>query len=316
MRRVPESTWVAASQSLSWPDDAVGHEVRCLESALENVIHRDWLLTSRSELEVANRHMENLTNTLGRGGPVSDQNARVIISSLLPTVLATCRPLLNSERIVESSIFDAARKAEKLAREAAEGVESAVETVTHEAFKHQAERISAHVREASESAKAAREAAEQAGVASNARYFQTQARAHQVASRWWLAVTLLGAAATLSVLGWMLLALKDDSADLSLAGAGLRVALVSFCAYLVAWCGRSFRAEKHNQITNQRRQIALNTLDALTGAAGDDDRMKASVIGQVTAAIFGATSSGYGPSDEPTAGPMSTLVEKVFLSKR
>jgi hypothetical protein len=87
-----------------------------------------------------------------------------------------------------------------------------------------------------------------------------------------------------------------------------RVVLLSFFTYFIAWSARNYRANRHNEVVNTHRRIALSTFETFAKAAEGDKDTKNAVLIQTTQAIFSAQRSGY-LGKEPDAGPQSTIVE-------
>ena len=75
-----------------------------------------------------------------------------------------------------------------------------------------------------------------------------------------------------------------------------------------AWCGRMYKAEKHQLVINSYKAHALRTFQAFSNAA-PDDATKSAVLLETTKAIFGAFSPGY--IDNPTT-PSSGEALKIF----
>lgn len=58
------------------------------------------------------------------------------------------------------------------------------------------------------------------------------------------------------------------------------------------WCGRLYKAARHQSAINKHRANALRTFQACTKAASDDDARNA-VLMETTKSIFAMTQSGY-----------------------
>lgn len=315
---------------LGWSEAECVEEIDRILLLLDNLSGLDLTLVPRGQL--ANAHTQLLVFE-GKLKPLENQSSDADASKTAGWVVdnghnhlsGPSQPLFMFGTYVPEQLFADAREATKAAQDAADRVKNLVEETVGAGLAREGKRLAELQESAAESAKAAQEAAENAGMAANAKFFESQAKKHKNAGWWWLVLTGVLAIVTLTIAGLMFDQLLDlspgDGVDLendprfSIAGAAVRVALLSFVAYLVAWSGKNYRAEKHNQILNERRHIALNTLKALTDAAKDDREIRISVIGQATATMFGATSSGYGREEESAAGPLSTVVEKLLTKK-
>jgi hypothetical protein len=184
--------------------------------------------------------------------------------------------------------------------------------------------------------KAAREAAAGTGIAEHAKHFETEAREHRNAARWWLLASAFMAAATL-VIGLCLAnsyahllhagnaaaspvksiattgqpgaAMQEIGAGLSIQLALARLIIFSILYVATLWCGRNYKAHKHNQITNRHRQLALRTFEAFNNSTADVGTKNA-VLLQTTAAIFGAPSTGFS-ADDGDSGAQPKIIELV-----
>jgi hypothetical protein len=76
------------------------------------------------------------------------------------------------------------------------------------------------------------------------------------------------------------------------------------------WCGRIYKATKHQAVTNQHRANALKTFQAFVKAALDDATRDA-VLLETTRSIFTIAPSGYLETSEPSAEPVSKLMEII-----
>jgi hypothetical protein len=152
-----------------------------------------------------------------------------------------------------------------------------------------------------------REAAAEQGVARKAIHFGSVARSHAIHSYAWIVVT--------AALAYGLLTLIHDtienpkhappfaSQDWWVAGNlsyfGARVLGVSVLSFLLVVSVRSFRASRHNQITNAHRASALGTFQELRDAASGP--VADAVLLQATDAIFRPQPTGFG--DESVGAP-------------
>jgi hypothetical protein len=68
------------------------------------------------------------------------------------------------------------------------------------------------------------------------------------------------------------------------------------------WCGKSYRAYRHNAVVNRHRQNALATFEAFAKAASDAETKNA-VLLQATQCIFSPQQTGYVSGEPETAMP-------------
>ena len=80
-------------------------------------------------------------------------------------------------------------------------------------------------------------------------------------------------------------------------------ALVGILVYIAGWCGRMFRVNKHNEVTNRHRALSLKTVQAFSEAARSGEAKEAVLMGAAKC-IFEARSTGL--ATEPLAAPTTT----------
>jgi hypothetical protein len=160
---------------------------------------------------------------------------------------------------------------------------------------------------------AARKASGELSVGKHAQHFANAAHAHGESASRWLKTTAGAGALTLGLAAyqWMIVWQHDkplspgQSAQLIFAKA--LVFSVAISATL--WCGKVYRALRHNEIVNRHRANALSSFEALAEST-DDAATKNAVLIQATTSIFAPQPSGFSTSDADTAGP-SQLIELV-----
>jgi hypothetical protein len=180
---------------------------------------------------------------------------------------------------------------------------------------------------------AARTASLGSGVAAHAKCFEEEAKANARVAVIWLAVFVVMAAVT-AAFGFYLA--DHYSASPPTAGGNVgardsvpvemplaraiqvavaRLFIFSVLYFATVWCGRMFKAHKHNELVNRHRQHSLRTFEAFLAATSDDATRNA-VLLQTTTAIFAQTNTGFisGDSDSP---PQPHVIEMVksFNSK-
>ena len=161
---------------------------------------------------------------------------------------------------------------------------------------------------------AAREAAASAGAAAFTHEFDKEARTLAVGSRWWLGVAALFAVCTVvaALVSFFWPLLPDDANS----WATLRhvVAKVSVIAVLftgTVWCGRIYRAIKHQSSINRHRALSLKTFQAFVKAT-DDPATRDAVLLAATRSIFANVPTGL--VDERSAN-QDTSVNVLEMGK-
>lgn len=107
------------------------------------------------------------------------------------------------------------------------------------------------------------------------------------------------AVATAFLHKWEWLAPKDTFQAVQLGLS--KVIIFAAIAYMLLLCARNFLAHKHNSIVNKHRQNALLTFNALTEAAGNEERRDV-ILTYAAACIFTPQETGYtkgGSSEKP-----------------
>lgn len=142
----------------------------------------------------------------------------------------------------------------------------------------------------------ARSAAGQVGVAKYSEYFASEAEQHRRAGNWWLLVTVVVALAAIGFGVFLLQSYIKQAQELTVAKsiqlAVAKAAVLSVLYMAVVWCGRVYKAQRHNQVVNRHRLNALNTFEAFVKAASDD-QTKNAVLLQAARATFSPQKTGY-----------------------
>ena len=122
---------------------------------------------------------------------------------------------------------------------------------------------------------AIRSSAGEAGVASYAEQFQSEASSAQSRGRCWLGATVIAALAAVSfIVAYDSLAWPQQVESMSvLTVARLALTKVSVALLLVGatvWCGRQYRALTHQQTINRHRALSLRTVQAFVEGTTDE----------------------------------------------
>lgn len=149
----------------------------------------------------------------------------------------------------------------------------------------------------------------QVTVAEHATAFKNEADKHRRVAYGWLVATALVAAGTLGVLLYNLIVTQRQDATQYMSAAHVtqlvfaKVVVYSLLGSATVWCGRMYRAHRHNEVVNRHRQNALTSFEAFV-AASKDEQSKSAVLIQATNSIFMPQHTGYSTSDaEPNAMP-------------
>lgn len=161
---------------------------------------------------------------------------------------------------------------------------------------------------------AAREASADAGVGVFTGDFSAQAVSNDAEAKNWLIATGVAAAVTLIVaVGAMFIKVGDSNAEIAQFLTSKILALVVLISATV-WCGRLYKAAKHQGASNRHRAHALKTFQAFAQAT-DDESTRNAVLLETTRSIFGPTATGYLDSSEPATDAGTKILEIIKSSK-
>ena len=162
---------------------------------------------------------------------------------------------------------------------------------------------------AKDAAKVARESAGEAGAAEFTGAFRDQAKAADTASSVWLRATglIFASALTATVVFIVLHACgipRNPTTTEAIIYLGWRVGVVGLLVGGAAWCGRHFRANRHNHEVNQHRAACMENMQAFQRAAEDQgvkdmvvlEFSKAAAQGMPTGFISGQADGRVGAS--------------------
>lgn len=153
--------------------------------------------------------------------------------------------------------------------------------------------------------KASRDAAGGIGASRHATLFAAEATEHRTAATTWLRLTAgMAALSLIAVLSNLVLAYKLPllSGAMVAQVAIAKVLLFSLLLSATVWCGRSYRAAKHNEVVNRHRQNALSSFEAFVEAASDE-QTKNAVLLHASQSIFLPQHSGFAASDAEHQSP-------------
>jgi hypothetical protein len=163
---------------------------------------------------------------------------------------------------------------------------------------------------------AAREASASAGVGVFTSDFAAQADKLEIAADGWLKLTgVFGATTLLFALAsaFAPLGAQATSAQILQYMSSKFVILVTLLTATI-WCGRLYKATKHQAVTNSHRANSLKTFQAFIKAASDSPTRDA-VLLETTRSIFALAPTGYLESSEPAADT-GTKVMEIFKGSK
>ena len=152
--------------------------------------------------------------------------------------------------------------------------------------------------------------------------FGQLAKKHRKVGYGWLiaiiAILLVTAAAPIFIYNYFPLIPDSKGEWLTLDNINrsfLKIVIIFTLLYFVSQCIKNYKANRHLQVVNEHRSLALLTFTTFVDHAGDDKDVKHAVLLEVTKTIFSSNSSGYVPSEND--GPDSKLIELLttFRSK-
>ncbi|MEI8140611.1 MAG: hypothetical protein WCI03_12180 [bacterium] len=154
----------------------------------------------------------------------------------------------------------------------------------------------------------AREASAAAGAAVFTQDFNNESDKLEQRALPWLKWGIVCGIATLiaAVLSWFWTQDKLDNGQIIQKIASKVIAL-SVLATATIWCGRMYKALRHQAVTNRHRALALQTFQAFSAAA-TDNQTKNAVLLEATRSIFALQSTGL---VDPSAEESSTSIIEI-----
>ena len=141
----------------------------------------------------------------------------------------------------------------------------------------------------------AREASASAGVATFTSEFDSEAKTLAQSSRWWLrAVGVLALLTITSAIGsffWPALP-EDANSWATLRHVVSKVSVIAILFTGTVWCGRIYRALRHQRSINRHRALSLKTFQAFVQAT-DDPATRDAVLMAATKSIFANVPTGF-----------------------
>lgn len=165
----------------------------------------------------------------------------------------------------------------------------------------------------------AREAAGKAGVGHFTSNFETEAKKLGTAAIWWLLFSAVAAGGTIALaiifLGFLKVTGHADTTELVQLAIS-RIVVLGLMFAITVWCGRIYRATKHQQMVNRHRANALKTFQAFVQSSSDPV-MQDAILMETTRSIFAITPSGYlgNEASSPDLGSKTVEIVKSAPSR-
>ena len=158
---------------------------------------------------------------------------------------------------------------------------------------------------------AAREASASAGVGVFTSDFEGQAQSLELtANKWlWGTVGLAIATVVVALISFLLPIAKDASNAQIVQYMTSKVVILVVFLTATVWCGRIYKAIKHQATVNNHRANALKTFQAFVKAASDENTRDA-VLLETTRSIFAISQSGYIETSD--SSDSSTKILEIF----
>jgi hypothetical protein len=161
----------------------------------------------------------------------------------------------------------------------------------------------------------AREASASAGAAVFTKDFSDESKSLETKAESWLKATGFFGVLTIvfAIVLWLVSEPTDNGWEAAQKfGARLVVLVVLFTATL--WCGRIYKALMHQSVTNKHRALSLQTFQAFSAAASDDQTRNA-VLTETTRSIFSLSATGYISEDGNQEGAIRLIeLQKIVGS--
>lgn len=162
----------------------------------------------------------------------------------------------------------------------------------------------------------ARTTLQKEAVSEQAVYFQRQAEEHSKSGRLWLFATAVAASLVviLSAQSYIAASSPEKLAVLQTTQAvqliTAKLLLLSVLLAATAWCGKVYKAQRHNYVVNKHRENALRSFEAFVRSAADAET-KAAVLVQATTAIFAPQHSGFATTESDPTLPTAEILRAL-----
>jgi uncharacterized protein YoxC len=192
----------------------------------------------------------------------------------------------------------------------------------HATMQTEAEELSKFITNARSEAEralaAVKEQAAEAGVSTNAQIFIGDAQNHSVASKVWLKATIVMASITfITAVAALITAFLYHPIGLpaTIQYVVSKLLVLSTLSFVVIWCARNFKSQKHNETLNRHRANALMTFRAFVEGTSDN-RVKDAILLQAAQAAFSSRPTGFDSAEResPTINPVVDILGKTLTS--
>lgn len=139
----------------------------------------------------------------------------------------------------------------------------------------------------------AKQASAKIGVAVFTEDFRKEAvSSEKAASKWlWAAAVTVCLTLFAAFFFWLLTEAGLDNGQI-IQKVSTKLFVLALLVTATVWCGRNYKALKHQATTNRHRALSIQTFQAFSGAA-NDAQTKDAVLLEATRAVFGSTPTGY-----------------------
>jgi hypothetical protein len=157
------------------------------------------------------------------------------------------------------------------------------------------------------------------GTKSSSRDFETKSESHKRAALYWLIASVI----TISGLARLSYFLFHDT-QFSLSGVSgddigkiiqiglFKIVALSVGYFIVYQCIKSYKINKHLEVLNKHRQLALDIYPFMTAAAGSPEQSHV-ILGQAAKAIFEQGTTGYLDGDDsPSPVNLTGIVNRII----
>jgi hypothetical protein len=152
--------------------------------------------------------------------------------------------------------------------------------------------------------------AAEAGVATNAHIFAANAKKHGDDAKEWLKATVGAASVTLLTAIAAVITVfvyQPTTTPQVIQYVVAKVILLSTLSFAILWCGKNYKAHKHNETLNQHRANALMTFRAFVEGASDP-AVKDAILLHAAQAAFSPRPTAYDSPEKDTT-PINPVVE-------
>lgn len=157
---------------------------------------------------------------------------------------------------------------------------------------------------------AVKDQAAEAGVATNAQIFLTDAGNHGLTAKKWLNATIWSSGVTLLVaIIFVIISFnyKLENTATAIQYVVSKLILLSTLSFGIFWCAKNYKSSKHNETLNKHRANALMTFRAFVEGSGDQ-QIKEAILLQAAQAAFVNRPTGY-ESQEKESQAINPVVE-------